>query len=142
MRLLRDLFVRLQQIFVRRQYRKVVVGGATGLDPIIGADEDDHALLRGFNHFAKGVLQHRITLFNRQQRKDIAVGREPLADPQINVVRQQQADDRCPEPCRQSALVQNNAASSALMAPSPVWIAENTISVRSPLASLMTMFLT
>ena len=139
---MRDLFVRLQQIFVRRQYRKVVVGGAAGLGPIACADQHDQALLRGFNHFAEGVLQHRITLFNRQQRKDIAVGREPLTDPQINVVRQQQADDRCPEPCRQSVLVQNNAASSALMAPSPVWIAENTISVRSPLASLMTMFLT
>ncbi len=141
-RLFGNLVVWLQQTIVRRQYRTVDVGSAARLVPILRPHKHDQALLSCIHHVREGLLQHRIAFFNRQQREYIAVGRKPLIKPEKSAMGQQQANDRCPEPCQQSAPIQNKAASSAVIAPAPVWIAEKTIWVRSPLASLMTMFLT
>src|SRR5258705_924687 len=142
LRMRRQIFVRLEQVFVRRERLKIAVGRATGLAPIIRADEHDQALLRRLDHVSERFLQHRIAIFDRQQRENITVGRETFSEPEISVVGQQQTDHQCPEPRRHGAPVQNRAASSGFMAPWPAWIAENSISVRSPLASLKTMLLT
>ena len=124
----------IQQVTIRREGFAIDVGGAPSVVPIGRANQHDHPLLRRLDHLRQRPLQHRIALLRRQQRENIGVRREPFMPPKIAVVATTTAatTDR-PEPWNPSAQIQNSAASSLVMACSPVWIAEKTMRVRSPL---------
>ena len=72
------------------------------------------------------ALQHRIPFLYRQQRQDVGVGHDALAQPQVSVMAQNSRQP-APIPGRANPLAQNKAASSALMAASPVLMSEKTM---------------
>ncbi len=80
-----------EQIGAGGQHRAIGIGGAFCVFPFWRADQDHEALLRRVHHVAERCLQHRVALLHRQQRQDIGVGRDALAEPKTAVMQRQQA---------------------------------------------------
>jgi hypothetical protein len=131
-----------QQIRVRAERGAPGIGGAARLFPARRAHQHHDALLGGVHHVGEGLLQHRIALVGRQQRQDVGIRHDALAQPQPGVMAEQQAHHQCPQQCETLLADQNCAASSGKTAPGPVLSSENAMSVRSPPCSTMWMLRT
>ena len=90
----------------------------------------------------ESLLEYWVAPISRQERENISVWNDLLLQPEIGGVREQRTDDQRPKKGRQISAIQNKAASSAVIALGPLWSAEKTMLVRSPLAWSIVTFLT